>query len=433
LNGGMKIDWESFGSHWMTFQQLKPESLLEGVRRLGPAGKGEITARTVRFQHQPLKIETTETDRISPARSLRAMTHPNLDPGDKISLGLSGGMDSRVLLSMMLGRPELAVHVFGRPDDPDVVISKRISDALRLPRRHFFEPTPGLERCLSLLREQAAKTCAITPASFALTAKYYESIHSAHTLMLDGGFGEIVRRSFFNRLNRLGRKALVNGDPKAIFPHIRFTRADVFNQEAERSMRLGIERDLADLWSAMPPESFPSPEDFLDWLSVLTRLPNFYGHEQARLDEILPNYMPFAQPSVIHRLLAIPAGKRRNGAFSRKLIGTSSPMLSRFPLVKGGATYPFEFRGMAAWVWIHLKRRLSGSFRDPTETEFLNRLKPWILDTVHSSQFKAYTPYNHQSILRLVEQYYSGRMELGRELDWWISFESWRQAARITG
>jgi hypothetical protein len=96
-------------------------------------------------------------------------------------------------------------------------------------------------------------------------------------------------------------------------------------------------------------------------------------------------------------------------------------------MVKNNTTYPFYFSTVPAWVWTKFKAKLGLSFFDPSVLEFLSVMKEFIQDTVHSNEVKSYSAYDYPAIERLVEQFYVSKKELANEVDWWLSFELWRQ------
>jgi len=132
--------------------------------------------------------------------------------------------------------------------------------------------------------------------------------------------------------------------------------------------------------------------------------------------------MPFAQSSCLQGLFEIPLRWRRNGRLFKRVIRKNCPDLTRYPLVKNRATYPFYLSGTLAWIWTKIKSQF-----DPSVIQFLFVLKEFIQDIVHSPDVKSYAPYDYPAIVHLVSQFYAGRKELAPEVDWWLTFELWRR------
>ena len=430
LRGGAAIHFEAFGAHWLTFNQLSTTCLVRDIQRLGPGGYARCTGPHLEISEHPWTPEIAEVDRRGEAfaSTLSALVHPWIPERRALTLGLSGGLDSRLLLALRLQNTRIVqTHVFGPGAHPDVQLARRLAQQEGLRQLHFDEPIPDADTCLALLRSQVAQTQAVSAASSVLGLRYYGELHAQRLVMIDGGLGEAARRQFMNRLLRRGRAALRSGDPAAILPYLRVSRAEVFNQETLATMERGAQLQIDALWQALPKPRAIGEENFLDLLGVRTRLPNFFGFEQNRLDGVIQNYMPFAQPSLLRALFQTPLSLRRNGRLFRRLIRSRRASLARYPLIKGKVTYPFRLPTVPAYVWTKLKTRLGRSYTDTTRLRFLETVKPFALDTVHSQAVRDYPAYDHARLTRLVEDFYRGRLELAAPVDWWLAFEMWRR------
>lgn len=60
--------------------------------------------------------------------------------------------------------------------------------------------------------------------------------------------------------------------------------------------------------------------------------------------------------------------------------------------------------------------------------ELLSRVSEFVQDTVHSREVSSWEPYDYTAIVRMVEQFYEGKTELARQVDWWLAFEMWRKS-----
>ncbi|MFQ5569274.1 MAG: hypothetical protein ACE5G0_06340, partial [Rhodothermales bacterium] len=234
------------------------------------------------------------------------------------------------------------------------------------------------------------------------------------------------------RLLRQGRSALRTGHPAAILPHIRVPRADVFTPETTATMERGARQQIAALWQTLPDPQTIGEDSFLDLLGLRTRLPNFFGFEQNRLDGLILNYMPFAQPSLLRAVFQIPVSLRRGGRLFRRLIRSREESLARYPLVKNGISYPFRLSTLPAHAWTSLKKRLGHGYRDQQRLDFLEQVRTYALDAVHSTSVRTYPAFDHRQLVQLVEGYYNGRRELAAQVDWWLAFDMWRRVIGAT-
>lgn len=424
LAGGLAIDYPTFGSHWMTYNQLSLQSMVSRIGRLGPGGRLTLTDADVEERSHPYSLPEDQ----NPA-DIRNLLRMQLRPDDPrtVSLGLSGGMDSRTLLALSGRHDRFSVHVFGPKTKADVHVALTLAEEEDLRFSHFDFPPPGRDALLETVRGHAMQTHAVSPASSAISLRYYPELRSQQKLVVDGAFGELLRRQFMNRLVRRGADAVKARDVSRALEHIQFERAPVFSDEARREMEFGTRRDLALRLDALPDISKYGVENVVDLWNVHTRLPNFFGYEQARLDGLVQSYMPFAHPLAVDAALRIPASSRKGGRVARRIIARQAPRLRRYPLVKGGVLYPYGMPAVVGMVWVRIQKRF-GSTSDSTErTYVLQTLKEYILDRIHSSHVRNYPAYDWSMLDTIAGSYYANG-SYGPELDWWLAFDFWREA-----
>lgn len=429
LRQNCEIDWDQLGGRWLLINQLSTGSILTHTVRLAQGGSAVCTPQSISAKNQPWEpdfaLKTKDKDFASVLTELA--TFPS-QTNRGVSLGLSGGLDSRVLLSILLFSKykNWRVHSFGNPAHPDVQVAKRIAADFRI--EHIFpeDPTFKADEYLNLLRAYIGQTMLAAPASAALRLHYYNILHQPGGLVIDGGKGEIARRRYLNRLLIADRDALLEGNPRKIYPYLKIHRGSFFKKEVGEQMQSAAYAQIESLWETMPPIREMEAGNWLDLLAIRTRFPNLSA-EQALADEVLVSYMPFAQPSFLQTMLTAPVSRRTNGKMFRSIIQKNCRRLTRYPLVKEGTLYPYPFTTIPASLWTGMKRQLGYTFRDNTAQNFLDTLEEFIRDTVHSNEIKQVEFYDYPAILEMVSEYYRGNKRYTNELDWWLAFEIWRQ------
>jgi hypothetical protein len=121
---------------------------------------------------------------------------------------------------------------------------------------------------------------------------------------------------------------------------------------------------------------------------------------------------------------------KRKGKLFRQIIDNHCHELTTFPLAKGGTTYPFRFSTVPAHFWTLAKKRFGRPFTDSRIYAMLDMLKEYTFDLIQSQELQTCSAYDMQKIKLLVEKYYAGERQLSHELDWFLSFEFWRQSMR---
>ena len=430
FRGANRIDLSSFGPHWLTFNQWLCETPLVGVDRLGQRGRAMIERGRIDVEEK-LWSPSSFQGAHDLERTLKSFVEPEIPEGFRLSLGLSGGFDSRLLLAMLLGgeRRPIHVHIFGAEEELDVTIAKRVAagEGLEVTYYDSVGERPAIDP--AGLTEYAGQVSVAEPVSSITKLGHYPRLGGSRAVMIDGGYGEIGRRQFFNRFLKGGKGVIRSGDPRALLPYVALHRSGIFNADALAAMHRGIDRQIETLWGTMPRVDEIGVGNFLDLLIVRARFPNIGGIEQARVDSMIANYMPFAQPSYLDTVFRVPLSRRKNARLYRSILHRVAPRLERYPLVKSNMTYPYRLTTLSSWFWTRGKSMLGLAGADPTSPTFLHALREFVVDTAHSEEVRSFPLYDHRAVIDRVERFYAGETGLAGEVDWWLTFELWRRAA----
>lgn len=430
-----EINFKEFGSRWLLFNQISQNSVLKNITRV-------IGGQSIKIDRKANKAFFTENNFSTSARHLDYQPNSFVDQlselisfplaANKISLSFSGGLDSRLLFSYLLGNKKRNwdAHTFGDENHPDAVIAKRICNDFDIPHRQIEIPQPSSDRFILELKDYVGQTVVNNCASSFLQLRNYYGLECGNQIVIDGGFGEIWRREFFNRLLFLGSKFILNGDIEKIIPHLRLHRADIFSEEVKRIMLEGSKKQLEIIFSELPLPDQIGLENWIDLFAAKTRIQNYYSHEQSRLDLILTSYMPFLQPSILDELSATPVSQRKNGKLFRMLIKKNAENLVKYSLVKGQMVVPFWMNTLQSRVWNLIRKKILRKSDDlGRRRKLFIDMTPLILDIFSSTSVKECNFYDHKKITTLIENLYKGNYDerILNELDWWLSFELFRQ------
>ncbi len=425
LTGRRAMDDAAFGAHWLLVNQLSQHALLAGVDRLGAGGALRWKAGACSVTERAWTPPDGPPDPAAFEERLTALVLPEDPPGRALSLGLSGGLDSRLLLAMRTRHRPVHLHTLGDAAHRDAAMAQRLARAVSTPIDVILPPFPDPDTCLRVLREHMAATHAVSPASSVLGLQSFGTLHKRGRWMIDGGFGEVARQQYLNRLRLRGRDAVSRRDPDGIAPFLRLHRVDVFSDDLRQRLLAGARHEIDAATRALPAEM--DIDDAIDLLAIRARLPNFFGYEQNRLDGHILNFMPFAQPSLLRALFATPIGRRRHGKLFRELIRAHQPVLARFPLIKGAHSYPFAFPPLPAYLWTEINRRLRPEPASSTQKRALHHLEALIRDRVRDRDVREDGRYSYPELLELVDGFYDGRHNRAAELDWWLALDAWWQ------
>ena len=172
--------------------------------------------------------------------------------------------------------------------------------------------------------------------------------------------------------------------------------------------------------------------NYLDLLAIRTRIPNFGGPEQARIDAEILNLVPFAQPSFLRALLGMPVRMRTNSRFHVEIIRRLAPVLATLPLAKSGMSYPFGLSTNISWLVTKAKSQMGWRHADQEPVALLQHVREYVLDTVHSSGVAANPRYDYPGLLDAVTNFYAGDLSLARTVDWWLTFQLWQESLALS-
>ena len=433
LNKNISIDWEELGARWFLVNQLSDKSILNNIERINQGGKAVLSLNPLSVQatnqpwHPDLVGSRTEKDLSS---TLNDFTLCGLRSEKELSLGLSGGFDSRILLAQLLASDSKnwSLHSLNSDADPDRKIAEKISKELNI--EHFFweYSLPSVDTILTQLKDFIGQTMLIFPASAYLNVQFYPLLYKQNKIVIDGSNGEITRRRFFVGLQLRGGKAIYNNEFAELLPLLQNGRPTFFAKDYNHLMQKNLKRHIENFCSTMPSPKDIGIGNWIDLFTLRTRLPNASAPEQARSDSEMINYMPFIQPAFLRKIFETPVEERKNSKIFHKIINDNAPILKHFPFVKDGVIYPFSLGTVPASIYMKIKRRLGFVYQDKRVENFLDHLSGLIQEMVHSTDVKSSGVYDYKRIIEITDGYYKKRnMDFARDINWWLSFEIWRQ------
>lgn len=422
-----KINFFEFGSRWLLSNQLSQESILYDTIRIVSGLTIEINAGRIsitNFNNKIVENKFSEEDFTSKLKKfLLAANHS----GYETSLSLSGGFDSRVILALILyfKIDGLSVHTFGDEKHPDSIIAKQICHRLNIKHYQFSNLKNDLNYDEDELKNFVGQTLLGHPISAIKQLSLYKNIEKDNLITIDGGFGEIWRREFLNRILIKGRIALKTRNLESIYKYLVQFKADIFSDTIINQMKLGCLEQIKNIFNTE--EKYKTEEDRLDSIAINTRLVNYYGHEQARLDNIVSSFMPFAQFDLIKNLHELSLEARKNGRLFKRIIRETNPGLEEFRLVKGQVTLRYGLPTIIARIYSKLLKKIGKEYEDKNQHQFILNLQPKVFDIINSRAFRECEYYNHKKVISLAHRFYQGDISVTTQLDWWLTFEIFRQ------
>ncbi len=435
----LELDPQQFGSKWLSVTSLTRKSIFRNCHRLCAGETAQFTSDTLHIQKHdwmpslPVEHKPTEDFILKIASQFQQIITLPLYTDRKLKVFFSAGFDSRLLLACLIKSrsPDWHVSSFGPDALPDNISSRKITEQLDIEHIRYNDPLPSAAEAWKIMQNYAARSLLTDSVSAILQLRYFNDIRDPDTISIDGWGGEFWRREFFNKLLYFGKKAILSGNADYVSKLLRMNRAAIFNAKIQNKLEQGEQQATRSLMEHLPP---PDALGLVNWLALFairTKLPNAMGPEQARIDSLCHNYMPLSQYSLLQNLFNIPVNYRKNGRLFKDIIQSISPELTRFPLIKNVTPKPFRMTSMQFRVWEKLHHQFGSPYVYEDKFRFLMQLKEPVMDTFFSREAQTVSWYDPDTIKNAIEAFFQGDKRYFNEVDWWITFELFRQAHRI--
>ncbi|MFH0735918.1 MAG: hypothetical protein V1773_15325 [bacterium] len=426
------IDLNELMPAWFLTAKTSTKSLITNITRLNGIFEF-INGKSVKnLQHNWLPNFTNKATVLDFNITLKNILQLFINNNKDLYLGFTSGLDSRLLLSYLLKNKEnnWGTFTFGNNELPDVKYSKIISDKLNFRHLIYDYEVPSTDQLISELTKYICYTGTSIPISEMIQFGMHKHFADNNKLMVDGSYGEIYRRQMLNKLLLLGKNDLLNKDSQNISKYVKSSRPNIFNTDFASIINNSINASILEIFDLLPPVQELGFENWLDLYAIKVKLPNTTALSQQCLDSICTAYTAFIQPSLLNIGLLLPFKERKNGKMFRSLIKQNSPELTKFPLVKNQAAYPYRFGNKASWLWTKAKGKIVPPYKWNLNIQVLDLLKGYINDKIDSSIVKQNNIYNHQLIKQAVEEYYKGNTSYAEIVEWFITFELWQDSLR---
>jgi hypothetical protein len=423
------FDIKNLGNAWLLSNNLSTESLLKDIIWITKCRECTITKETFNtISWNDLFNLNVKSSAEEVHCELEKIVKGLLDSSEQLELSLSGGLDSRVLLSYLLkfNRDKFSTHTFGNPNHPDNQISEKLSEKLNFNHRNFYTPLEDDTNLVNNISEFILLKRLSTSVTEYLNLRFYDSFVPG-TIIIDGGAGGLWRNELLYKLKTIKKKSVTDNNVDNLFKFFYSQKADIFNEDAVREMSNYVKIQIEKTFSELPVDEVTGLNNIIDILLFNTMIPNLFSPEQSRIDNYSISVMPFLQPSLVKLFSGIEDELKINGKMVRNIIKNNYNQLENFKLVKGNILYPYHSGHIKMRVISRLKSSLGLQYKESDKLKLLYLLKDFAMDIVNSQSLKNYHLYDYKKIKTLVENFYKGSSNLSSEVDWWLSFEIFRK------
>ncbi|NIA23813.1 MAG: hypothetical protein GWP03_06630 [Proteobacteria bacterium] len=186
-----KINFNAISTDFLFSERFTYDSELKGISRLGP------DARAVFYPDKlTLKRNDTFLNPLNENKNIDDYFNNilSISTSKPLSLGLSGGVDSRILLAYMLANGvNFTTHSFGSREDPDNIAAKEMANSLKFENKVFDEY--DRYKIIDYLREFLNYN-PFNRGIERVPYYYFYKKQGENNTIIDGAFGEFARRDY---------------------------------------------------------------------------------------------------------------------------------------------------------------------------------------------------------------------------------------------
>lgn len=426
-----RIDFKHLSSFWLLQNSYTYGSLVQGTKRLKPGSLCTITDRIELLEHN--WFPSVKDTQISSLTSVieQFVTVP-FSTNKKIMLSLSGGIDCRVILSILLKFPKenWLAYTSAEEGHPDTIVAQEISASLDFYHKLLNHGNDDPSYQINLCKELALHMEMTYPLYLLNYLQMLPELHAGGYWMISGGLGELMKRAYGNKLIHHGRQFLLDKNAAKIAANLKGWKAPLFNNDINMIFKRHAVEHIEGAINHLPDIDNTGAENWVDLLQLKYRVANTPANSVGFFDAYIPNYMPLAQLDVLNRILSIPASIRQNNSIHRTIINENNKQLARFPLVYNDTTIPF-FTAKNTYLsklWSMSKHILGIKFKPTFPQKLLKNLKEPIYERMLSASARSYSPYDYVYINKTVTDFYEkGLSENTSAIYDWLSFDMWRE------
>ncbi len=431
-----QFNFKELSSFWNLQYILNSEkSFIEDIYTSGPEAEITITSEGLNKKNRWWTPSNNKSDVNDVVERLSSLTTLPLSVNRKPLLGLSGGMDCRTLLAILDNKchESTSLYSFGTKSNPDIEVAADIAEELNI--THFKTDKKLLppNEMFSELKKHALREEMHFPLDYFNIFSSLSKKESEKFTFIDGAAGEFMRNRTGNRLiHRFKLNDSIN--PVELMKiQLASNRFKFFNSDVNKLLEDGA---LDALQTAV--NNLPSLKEFspYKWVDLFLIRYAFWGDSCSYLDSLIPNFMPFAQPSLLDAIYNLPLKEKVNNKINLKLIKDLSPKLTKFPLVREDSKAPYftGYHNLLSTLWTQTSRFTGKQFIDDSPLKIVNHLKNEITSRLSLPEVKNYSNYNH-SILdnELKSAIESQNIKSADNILTWLSFDFWREAIEKKG
>lgn len=420
---------KEFSSAWLTNFQLTNNSIINGVNKLGPAGKIVVEHGRLFTTNELFDSTKAESSNELFVRAISNYSKNELEPSKSISLALSGGIDSRLILSILLNNfQKFDCHTLLNEENNDIQIAKKLCSEFEINHTLLKREAKNISELESEILTYYKSIPPIIPLTQLFDFAFHGKDYLQNKLILDGGFGGFYRRQYLNKMFFKGPKYFTINNVSEVTNLLLAPKPNIFNLEFHDLIENQLSETVLNFISNFKePKNKIELSEILDLISIRFMLANVYSAGQTIFDQKYLSIMPLAQKDVVKLGMAIPFGSKSDSKVIKRIIKNNSQFLAKINLVNNNLQYPYSLNYKLAMIRFLVHRKFIK--RKNYERYLIFTLsKEYLLDLLHSSVAKNNNYVDAYKGIEISNQFFNGDYKQGEYVDWLFAFLLWSKA-----
>ncbi|MCO5251530.1 MAG: asparagine synthase-related protein [Candidatus Kapabacteria bacterium] len=427
--GGFKLNQNWLATGFLLKVQLDKESYAHGITRycgaemlqLKLTEKGLIRERS-KLQ-APSEYPKTEEEIKN---EIIQLSFPEIDDFQS-AISMSGGLDSRFLLSLMKpAKSDLKAVSIGFADHPDNITAAKICKLVGI--EHSILDSDDLESYPFTFDDiinyvEGNKSNSV--ASEYLFMRLSDNIYKSGLIQIDAGWAEIGRHSDFSAIYYSSKYGLGKIDKFRLYELLKSPRPRFFDKALKQKIKsISLEKadEIINLYALNQVQNL---EKRLDSFAIDYKIGNNISGKQSRADNSSISLSPFNQPIMNRALVELDFNRKSNGKFYKETIKQTYPQLAEINLIKGSHVIPFNFGTLTSRLYIKLTK---SKYRRDYAVEMFRLFGSEIRDYLNSSETLSSGYYDKDIVQNIVNNANLANPKSCNDLDSLLTFEIFRRS-----
>lgn len=396
---------------------------------MGPGGEISIIGDKLKISNSQIDNTNQNIDSESINESIGEYCSDELNDQNRLTLALSGGIDSRLILSSLLNREQkFECYSLQNGENNDIKIAEEMCKQLNLAHTLLPRKEIHLDELESKILHYYKSIPPVIPLSQLMDFLIFGTEYLKGKIIIDGGFGGFYRRQYFNRIYFQGYKNF-NTDHSSLYSKLFYApKPDIFNGEFSTALTENYQNEISNLIAEFKnPGNWEELSQILDTISVRYMLPSIYGAGQTLLDQELISIMPLVQKKPVQIGLNLSVKKKIGSKLFKGMISQNYPLLAKFNLVNNNLISYFGTNYKLFRLRLLIHNRMFKK-RNNSRYHFIQYSKDYVQDLFNSTQIRNDEYFNNSKIIAHINDFYSGKNENYAFMDWLLTYALWRKA-----